>query len=123
MSGDALVDFVNQLVDKAGARSQTQHERSLGGLGTLLRLGAAVFFEEGCGSSQVAGTIDCVTDAANFFGRADLHGAFRHMHRRPEFILVAVGIGEIDDGAFVAVGGRLYRVRMRDLVLIEPAQV
>ena len=64
-----------------------------------------------------------VTDAANFFGRADLHGAFRHMDRRPEFILVAVRIGEINDGAFVAFGGCRYRLRVRDFVLIEPPQV
>src|SRR5918999_2872726 len=49
MSGNALVDLVNQLVDEPSARSQTQHERSFGGFGTLLRLDAAVFFEERAG--------------------------------------------------------------------------
>jgi hypothetical protein len=41
------------------------------------------------------------------------------MQRRPELILVAVGIVEIDDGAFVTVSGCLYRVGVRYLVLIE----
>ena len=41
----------------------------------------------------------------------------------PELILVAVRIGEIDDRAVVALGSRPDRVGVRDLVLIEPAQV
>ncbi len=45
------------------------------------------------------------------------------MHRSPKLILVAVRIGNIDDRALVTLGGCPYRVRVRDLVLIEPAQV
>src|SRR5262245_64368954 len=65
MSGDALVDFVNQLVDKPAACSQTQHEGSFGGLSSLLRLNTAIFFKEGGGSSQVARAIDGVANAAD----------------------------------------------------------
>ena len=63
-----------------------------------------------------------VTDAADFFGSADLHGAFGHMHRRPELILITVRVGKIDDGAFVAVGGGPDRVSVRNFVPVEPAQ-
>src|SRR5262249_57864181 len=112
MSGNTLVDFVNQLVDEPAACSQTQHEGSFGGPRTLLRLSTAIFFKEGGGSSQVARAEDGMANAADSFGRADLHGAFRHMRRRPELILVAIGIGEIDDGAFVAFRGRLHRISL-----------
>src|SRR5262249_14427673 len=79
--------------------------------------------KEGRGSSQVARPIDGVANAADFFGRADLHGAFRHMRRRPELILVAIGIGEIDDGAFIAFRGCLHRIGVWDFMLIERPQV
>src|SRR5262249_13627483 len=123
VSGDTLVDFVNQLVDQPAACSQTQHEGSFGGPRTLLRLSTAIFFKAGQGSSQVARAEDGMANAADSFGRADLHGAFRHMNWRPELILVAVRIGEIDDRAFVAFRGRLYRIGVWDFMLIEPTQV
>src|SRR5262249_24482422 len=110
MSGDALVDLVNQLVDEPAACSQTQHEGSFGGLRTLLRLSTAIFFKEGGGSSQVARAKDGVANAAASFGRADLPGALGEMRRRPELLLLGLGMGEIDDGAFVAFRGRLHRI-------------
>ena len=64
-----------------------------------------------------------MTDAANFFVGADLHGAFGHKHRSPELILIAVRIREIDDRAFVPFSGGPYRISMRDLVLIESSQM
>jgi len=42
------------------------------------------------------------------------------MLRRPEFILVAVRVGKIDDGAFVAFGSSPDRFAVRDFVPIEP---
>src|SRR5262245_66527214 len=46
MSGDTLVDFVNQLVDEPAACCHTQQEGSLGGLMTLLSLSYAIIFIE-----------------------------------------------------------------------------
>src|SRR5262249_61355178 len=46
MSGDALVDLVNQLVDKPAPRFQPQHEGSFGCLSSLLRLSTAICFKE-----------------------------------------------------------------------------
>src|SRR5688500_16524419 len=89
----------------------------------MLDLHATVLFKKSCSSRQVTGAVDCVTDTADFFLGADLHGALRHTHRSPELILIAVRIGEIDGSTLVTVGGCLYRVGVRDFVLIEPAQV
>src|SRR4029077_8302311 len=83
----------------------------------------AILFKKGGGSCQVAGAVHCMTDTADFLRGGDLHGAIRHVRRSPELILVAVRIGEINRGAFLAFRGSPYRVRMRDFVLVEPAAV
>src|SRR6266545_4387442 len=89
----------------------------------MLYFHATVLFKESSGSCEVAGAIDGVTDAAHFLVGADLHGAFGHMHGSPEFILIAVRIGKIDDRAFVPFSGGSYGIGVRDLVLIESSQV
>jgi hypothetical protein len=64
-----------------------------------------------------------VTDTSDLLIGGDLHGSFRHVHGRPELVLIAVRIGEANDSAFITLTGCLYRIRVRDFVLIEPAQV
>src|SRR5437016_2532465 len=64
-----------------------------------------------------------MADAADFLFRGDLHGSFGHMCRCPELVLIAVGIGEINNGPLVAVGSGADWTAMRNLVLIESAQV
>src|SRR6266849_7301649 len=64
-----------------------------------------------------------MTDTAHFLRRADLHSSFRHLHGSPEFILVPVRIREIDGGTLITLGGCSHRVRVRDLVAVEPSQV
>src|SRR5882724_3180860 len=89
----------------------------------MLHLHSAVLFKKSRGSGQVAGAVDRVADAADSLLGGDLHGAFGHLHRRPKLILVAVRIGKVDDRAFFAFGGGLYRIGVRDFVLLEPAHV
>ena len=64
-----------------------------------------------------------MADAADSLIGGDLHGAFGHVQRRPELELIAVGIGEVDDRAFFALGSCFYRVGVHDLVLVEPLKV
>src|SRR5262249_61825475 len=75
MSGDTLVDFVNQLVDEPAACSQTQHEGSFGGVRTLVRLSTARFFKEGVGFSQGARANDGGANSPDQLGRADIPAA------------------------------------------------
>src|SRR5262247_3981759 len=64
-----------------------------------------------------------MTDTPDFLRSGDLHRAFRHLHGSPELILIAVRVGEIDRGTFVALGGCPNRFAVRDLMLFQPTQV
>src|SRR4030095_16725027 len=119
--GDTLVDLIHQFINQPSASPHAHHRRPLGHLRVARDSHPAVLFEESRRSAKIPGAVYRMADPADILIGGDLHATFGHLHGRPELILITVAIGKINHRAFVAIGGRLYRVAVRDLMLIEPA--
>ena len=121
--GHPFVHPVRQLVDEPSAGLEAQHQHAFGHRGVPFRLQGAVGLEEPGGPAQVPGAVHRVADPAHSFRGADLHGPFGHVLGGPELVLVAVRVGKVDDGPFVAARGRPHRVGVRDAVAVQPPEM
>src|ERR1051325_5549932 len=83
----------------------------------------AILLEESSSPSKLSRAMNDMADPANLIGRADLHSALRHVHRRPELELIAVRIGEVNHGSLFTLGRSPDRIGMRNFMAIETAQM
>jgi hypothetical protein len=121
VSRDALIDLVNQLVDQPRPRSQTNASIP-SAIVELCRLDAAHFSKKAAVLARSREPYHRMADTADSLEVA-ISIAPSAFSPEPELILIVVRIRQIDDCAFVTLRGCLNWVAMRDLMLVEPAQV